>query len=270
MNQAVNDQDKSAEKLEQKLSDIKRVILVLSGKGGVGKSTMASNIAVELARDGSQVGLLDIDIHGPSIPSLLGLEGQQVLSNGDDMLPIEYTPNLKVMSIGFLIREQNDAVIWRGPMKYGVIRQFLSDVEWGYLDYLVVDSPPGTGDEPLSVGQMLGKKAEAVIVTTPQKISTNDVRKSISFCRKLNIPITGLIENMSGAICPHCGEVFDLFTTGGGKQLSEDMDVPFLGAIPFDPAVVSAGDTGRPVSLDNAESAYTGVLQDVVDKIKDS
>jgi len=219
---------------------------VLSGKGGVGKSTVAANLAVWLAQAGKKVGLLDIDIHGPSIPKLLGLEGRQIVGGADGMLPVRMNDNLTVMSIGFLLRGSGDPVIWRGPLKYGAIRQFLRDVAWGQLDYLVVDSPPGTGDEPLSVAQLVGSGAGAVIVTTPQDVAIADVRRCVSFCNSVSLPVVGIVENMSGFVCPSCGQRIDVFKTGGGKTLAEQMNVPFLGAVPIDPEIVISGDAGTP------------------------
>lgn len=257
-------QDREQHAVEERLSLIRRVLLVLSGKGGVGKSTVAVNIAVALAGEGKEVGLLDIDIHGPSIPRMLGLEGEPILSHGSAILPVEFTPNLKVMSMGFFLKGRDDAVIWRGPMKYGVIRQFLGDVEWGELDYLVVDSPPGTGDEPLNIAQMVGKRVSAVIVTTPQRVSIDDVRKSIDFCRKVEIPVAGIVENMSGFICPHCGGTVDIFENGGGKRLADEAEVPFLGSIPLDPQVVRSGDEGRPLVLGQRDSAVSQAFREVI------
>jgi Mrp family chromosome partitioning ATPase len=191
------------------------------------------------------VGLLDVDIHGPSVPKMLHLEDAVLTATEDSMLPVE-TAGLKVMSIGFLLQNRDDAVIWRGPMKMGLIKQFLKDVAWGELDYLIVDSPPGTGDEPLSVCQLVKNPDGAVIVTTPQDVATADVRKSITFCRQLRLPVLGVIENMSGFVCPHCGTVTDIFKTGGGERMAREMGVPFLGRIPIDPAIGEAGDAGRP------------------------
>ena len=232
--------------LQRRMGDIGRKLLVLSGKGGVGKSTVAANLAVSLADAGKTVGLLDVDVHGPSIPQLMGLEGRRPGMDGAQLQPVQVTGNLKVMSIAFLLDSRSDAVIWRGPLKYNVIRQFLKDVAWGRLDYLIVDSPPGTGDEPLSVAQLVGSPAGAVIVTTPQDLSISDVRRCVSFCNKLSLPVIGIIENMSGLICPHCGENIDLFKTGGGQTLAEEMNVPFLGRIPIDPQIVTSGDSGTP------------------------
>ncbi|MFA5043785.1 MAG: iron-sulfur cluster carrier protein MrpORP [Kiritimatiellia bacterium] len=236
--------------LEQKALDdrmrlIRHKIMVLSGKGGVGKSTVAVNLAVSLLLAGRRVGLLDVDIHGPSIPKLLRLDDAKVQLEHSAILPVEKA-GMKVMSIGFLLQNRDDAVIWRGPMKMGVIKQFLQDVEWGELDYLIVDSPPGTGDEPLSICQLVKNADGAVIVTTPQDVATADVRKSITFCRQLNLPVLGVVENMSGFVCPKCGTVTDIFKTGGGERMASEMKVPFLGRIPIDPAVGQACDDGKP------------------------
>jgi len=236
----------AALELQTRMERIGHKILVLSGKGGVGKSTVAANLAISLAQAGKTVGLLDVDVHGPSIPKLMGLEGRSPRSDGRELKAVEVAENLKVMSIGFLLDSGADAVIWRGPMKYNVIRQFLKDVAWGRLDYLVIDSPPGTGDEPLAVAQLVGKPASALIVTTPQDLAVADVRRSISFCKALDLPVLGVIENMSGLVCPHCGRQVDLFKVGGGEKLAVEMGVPFLGRIPLDPQIVASGDTGRP------------------------
>ncbi len=232
--------------IRQRIKQIKHQILVLSGKGGVGKSTVAVNLAVSLALAGKKVGLLDIDIHGPSIPKILNLEGKTLQAVGDVILPVEVVENLKVMSIGFLLRESHDAVIWRGPMKYQMIKQFLKDVDWGSLDFLVVDSPPGTGDEPLSIVQLLENADGAIVVTTPQEVALSDVRKCISFCRSLKLPVIGVLENMSGFICPKCGERTDIFKSGGGEVMAKEMGVPFLGRIPIDPQIVQSCDSGKP------------------------
>jgi Mrp family chromosome partitioning ATPase/predicted Fe-Mo cluster-binding NifX family protein len=251
---ATNQADSKEELLKNQINKLKNKIVVLSGKGGVGKSTVAANIAVSLALKGKTVGLLDIDFHGPSLPKLLGLEGTHIQASGDGIEPLYYSENLKVMSIGFLLQNQDDAVIWRGPLKMGAIKQFLTDVEWGTLDYLVVDSPPGTGDEPLSIIQILGPGTKAVIVTTPQDLSLSDVRKSITFCRKLDVEVIGVLENMSGFVCPNCGERIDIFKTGGGATMAAEMGVPFLGRIPLDPQIVVSGDSGQPYVDKFAES----------------
>ncbi len=230
---------------EQQLQRIHHKIVVMSGKGGVGKSTVAVNLAVSLAMAGRTVGLLDIDLHGPSIPTMLNLVGTRLEQRNGKLIPAGYE-SLKIMSIGFLLEKQDAAVIWRGPAKAGIIKQFIDDVEWGELDYLIVDCPPGTGDEPLTIIQTLGACDGAVVVTTPQDVALADVRKSISFCQKMDLPILGVVENMSGLICPHCLEVIEVFKTGGGERMAADMQVPFLGRIPMDPALVTAGDDGHP------------------------
>ncbi len=245
------------EKLKKRMEKVSHKVLVLSGKGGVGKSTVAVNLAVALSAAGKQVGLVDVDIHGPSVPGMLGIEGMQLHGTEDSIYPFALGENLKVMSIGLLLRGRDDAVIWRGPMKMGVIRQFLSDVEWGELDYLIIDSPPGTGDEPLSVAQLIPDADGAVIVTTPQNVALSDVRKCITFCRQLELPVIGVIENMSGFVCPHCGKKTEIFTSGGGESMAESMGVPFLGRVPLDPEVVSAGDSGEPFVVSRA-STETG------------
>jgi ATP-binding protein involved in chromosome partitioning len=231
--------------LDQNICGIRHKILVMSGKGGVGKSSVAANIAVGLSLKGKGVGLMDIDIHGPSIPKMVGLEGAPLKQSEEGLMPIEYSDNLKVMSIGFLIRDKKDAVIWRAPLKHSLIRQFLTDVRWGDLDYLIVDCPPGTGDELISIAQLLEGADGAVIVTTPQDVSLNDVRKSISFCRHVNLPIIGVVENMSGFVCPHCGTSVDIFKTGGGEKMASEMGVPFLGRIPIEPKIVEYSDSGK-------------------------
>ena len=232
--------------LQARLSTIGRRYLVLSGKGGVGKSTVAANLATALATIGHRTGLMDVDIHGPSIPRLLGIRDSKLTQNDqDELMPVQIGP-LKVMSIGFMLPSEEEALIWRGPMKYNAIKQFLSDVNWGELDFLIADAPPGTGDEPLAIAQLLGRVDGAIIVTTPQDIATTDVKKCITFCNKAQIPVTGVIENMSGLICPHCGEEIELFKKGGGERMAKEMNVPFLGSIPIDPQICTASDEGTP------------------------
>lgn len=237
-------QNEEEKALQRNLARIKNKIVVLSGKGGVGKSTVATNLAQALAMAGMKTGLLDVDVHGPSIPRLLSLSGERPHVNADHLEPVNAGPNLWVMSLGFLLPSNRDAVIWRGPVKMGMIKQFLRDVTWGDLDYLVVDCPPGTGDEPLSVLQLLGPEAKAVIVTTPQGVAVDDVRRSITFCAEVGNPVLGIVENMSGHICSQCGQVDDIFGSGGGEALALEMGVPFLGKIPLDPEVVRSGDEG--------------------------
>lgn len=266
MNQDKKQDDQQA--LTARLSRIGHKLLVLSGKGGVGKSTVAVNLATQLAEAGYRVGLLDVDLHGPSVPTLLGLQGQRLAMEVDGMIaPIRLTERLSVVSIGLLLERDTDAVIWRGPRKYGVIQQFLKDVLWGDLDYLVVDCPPGTGDEPLAVAQLIGHGARAVLVTTPQAVAVNDVRRSVSFCHTLNLPIVGIIENMSGLVCPHCGDIVEVFKTGGGEQLALDMAVAFLGRIPLDPGVTASGDSGQPFTRESMDNPTARALLHIVNQV---
>jgi Mrp family chromosome partitioning ATPase len=232
----------------ERMAKITRKIVVLSGKGGVGKSTVSVNLAASLAMAGKRVGLLDVDLHGPSIPTMLGLGKQDLHADNEGMYPaeIEGLNGLKVISVGFLLESHDQPLIWRGPMKNGVIKQFLGEVHWGELDYLIVDCPPGTGDEPLSVVQMMNNPDCAVIVTTPQNVSAVDVSKSINFCKQLSLPVAGIVENMSGFVCPDCGKVTEIFKSGGGKKLAEKYSIPFLGSVPLDPSVGSACDDGVP------------------------
>jgi len=232
--------------IQKKLDDIEHIIIVLSGKGGVGKSTAAVNLALSLSLQGLRSGILDVDIHGPSIPKLLGLTGKKMGIRNGELLPLECYANVNVVSMGLLLDNDENPVIWRGPMKANMIREFIQRAAWGKLDYLVVDCPPGTGDEPLSIVQILGKKARAVILTTPQEVALIDVEKCVTFCRQLKLPIAGIIENMSGFICPHCKKETDIFSRGGGERLAHKYGVPFLGKIPLDPAIVKSGDEGRP------------------------
>lgn len=258
------------QQLQERMSLIGRKILVMSGKGGVGKSTVAVNLAVTLAMQGKRVGLLDVDIHGPSIPKLLGLERNTIHTSDGAVLPVEYTVdghNIHVMSIGFLLDSPDAAVIWRGPLKMGAIKQFLKDVSWGALDYLIIDSPPGTGDEPLSVCQLINGLDGAVIVTTPQELALVDVRKSVTFCRQLRLPVLGVIENMSGLVCPHCGERIDVFSSGGGEKMAGDMGVPFLGRIPIDPEIVKSGDEERPYMYYYPKTVTAQRFDEIVERI---
>lgn len=230
--------------LHARMDKIKHKLVVLSGKGGVGKSTVAANLAVTLSSRGKRVGLLDIDIHGPSISGIMNLGESQFSSvDGETIIPIQIG-NLKVVSLGPLLEGRDSAVIWRGPMKHNVIKQFLKDVEWGELDYLLIDSPPGTGDEPLSVCQLIENPTGAIVVTTPQKLAISDVRRSLGFCRKLELPVAGIVENMSGFVCPNCGEHIDIFASKGGEKLATETNLPFLGRIPLNPSITQAGDSG--------------------------
>jgi len=226
--------------------DVKHVIMVLSGKGGVGKSTVSVNLAYALAAHGKKVGLLDLDMHGPNVPKMLGLEEHKLQVMGERIEPVRVTGNLSVISMAFLLPDTSTPIIWRGPMKMAAIQQFLGEVNWGSLDYLVVDLPPGTGDEALTIAQLAPNVRGAVIVTTPQDVATLDARKSAKFIEKLGLPVIGVVENMSAMVCPHCGVEIDLFGKGGGKKIADELKVPFLGSIPLDIEMRKAGDEGRP------------------------
>ena len=262
------EQQQAEQNLQQRLGHIRHKIVVMSGKGGVGKSSVAVNLALALAMQDKAVGLLDVDIHGPSVPKMLGVEEEVPYPGEEGMTPVSAL-GVKVMSLGFLLENPGDAVIWRGAMKHGVIRQFVGEVAWGPLDYLVVDCPPGTGDEPLSVAQTLGSGTKAVIVTTPQDVAISDVRKSISFCRQLNIPMLGIVENMSGFVCPGCGQEHHIFKEGGGASLAAEAGVPFLGAIPLDPTLAVAGDAGKPCLVSAPEGAVAQAFQAITRKVLD-
>ena len=256
--------------LDKRLSKIRHKLLVLSGKGGVGKSTVAVNLALSLAMAGRKVGLMDIDIHGPSIPKLLDLVGLPIQGTKEAVWPVKYSNNLSVISIAFFLQDQDNAVIWRGPMKFNMIKQFIKDVEWGELDYLVVDSPPGTGDEPLSIVQMIQGDAAAIIVTTPQELALADVRKCIDFCRKVNVPVLGVVENMSGFICPECHAEVNIFKKNGGFSMASEMGVPFLGSIPIDPGIVEACDSGKPYVLHYSKSETAARFRKIIEPIMEA
>lgn len=247
-------------------SNIGRTIVVLSGKGGVGKSTVAVNLASSLASQGLKVGLLDIDLHGPSVPTMMNLKETMVQSINNRLIPCE-RGGIKVMSVGLLLKKKTDALIWRGPMKAGIIEQLLHEVAWGSLDYLVVDCPPGTGDEPLAICQSIKTPFAAVIVTTPQEVSAADVRKSINFCQHLNLEILGLIENMSGFLCPDCGKEYAIFGAGGGAKLAEEYDLDFLGSIPIDPAVGTCSDNGHMFVYDYGKTHSGKAFARILDQI---
>ena len=229
-----------------KHSNIRHKVLILSGKGGVGKSTIAVNTAVYLALNGFRTGLLDIDIHGPSVPTMLGVPNAINLDSGEGINPIEIEElnDLKIMSIGFFLPQQDSPVIWRGPRKTGMIKEFVENVVWGELDYLIVDCPPGTGDEPLSAIQLIKDSDGAIIVTTPQKLSAVDVSKSINFCRQLQLPVLGLVENMSELFCPNCQQPINVFPKGGGEELATRYKIPFIGKVPIDIEFGKSGDSG--------------------------
>jgi Mrp family chromosome partitioning ATPase len=247
--------------------DVRHVILVLSGKGGVGKSTVSVNLAYALSSHGRKVGLLDLDMHGPNIPKMLGIEQHKLAMMDNKIEPVHVTGKLSVISMAFLIQDPSTPIIWRGPMKMAAIQQFLTEVNWGPLDYLVVDLPPGTGDEALTIAQLAPNVRGAVIVTTPQDVATLDARKSAKFIEKLGLPVIGVIENMSGMLCPHCGEEIDLFGKGGGRKVAEEMSVPFLGAIPIDIEMRKAGDEGRPFIIRRGDSPTWKSVDNVMEAL---
>ncbi len=267
--------------IKESLSKIKRKILVMSGKGGVGKSSTSVNIAVGLADSGYKVGLMDVDLHGPSIPQMLGLKKvcefspEQVHQKRNDtvtfsdnkIVPAQYSENLSVVSIECLLDDNDSAVIWRGPLKISAIKQFISDVLWDELDFLIIDSPPGTGDEPLTIAQTI-TDVEAVIVTTPQTVSIRDVRKSINFCKHVNMKIIGLIENMSGFVCSDCGKKTNIFDSGGGIKAAKEMDISFIGKIPIIPEIVQACDKGIPAirKSETLQESFAEILEIITGK----
>ncbi|MBB5346637.1 Mrp/NBP35 family ATP-binding protein [Desulfoprunum benzoelyticum] len=258
--------------ITRSLGKIKNKILVMSGKGGVGKSTVSVSLALGLAQRGYMVGLMDVDIHGPDVVRMLNMKGslEPSATAGGLVPPLYYNDNLKVVSLEYMLKDRDQAIIWRGPLKIQAIRQFVADMDWGELDYLIIDAPPGTGDEPLSVAQTI-PNVKAIVVTTPQKVALADVRKSINFCKTVNVEITGVIENMSGFVCPHCNQTVDIFKTGGGEEVAREFDLPFLGRIPMDPRIVVAGDDGTPYLSSSEESpatkAFAGVLQAIENRL---
>jgi ATP-binding protein involved in chromosome partitioning len=255
--------------VHETLAKIRYKIMVMSGKGGVGKSTVAANLAVSLARMGREVGILDADVHGPNIPKMLGLDREKMTGNAEGMLPIPLYPNLKVLSMAFLLPNSDSPVVWRGPLKHTVFQQFLGDVAWGKLDYLIFDLPPGTGDEPLSIAHLIGEVDGAVVVTTPQEVALLDSRKAIGFSRLLHIPVIGIVENMSGFKCPHCGKEIDLFKIGGGEKAAKELRVPFLGRIPLEPGIVTNCDEGKPFVAARPDSPAARAFQQITEKIED-
>ena len=246
------------------LGKIKNKILVMSGKGGVGKTSTSVNLSIALADKGYNVGIIDVDLHGPDVPRMLGLEGTPQVNENKKLNPISYSETLKAISIESFTPNKDDAIIWRGPLKFSAIKQFIGDIDWGNLDFLVIDAPPGTGDEPLTVAQTISD-AKAIIVTTPQEVALADVRKSINFCKTVKMEIFGLIENMSGFLCPHCGEMVELFGAGGGEKTANQMGVRFLGRIPFDPQMVACGDSGVCYQEFHRDSAVTKAFTDVAE-----
>jgi len=248
------------------LSKIKNKLFVMSGKGGVGKSSISANLAVGLADKGFKVGLMDVDLHGPSIAQIMGLSELLDINEEKKLIPAQKGPNLKIITMQCLMREADQAVIWRGPAKAGMIQQFVSQVEWGELDFLVIDAPPGTGDEPLTVVQTI-PEAKAIVVTTPQEVALADVRKSINFCQTVKLDVVGLIENMGPFSCPGCNTKIALFKSGGGQITATKTGIPFLGTLPFDPEVVEASDAGTPIITKNKDSEFSKALDAIMTKI---
>ncbi|SDF54494.1 ATP-binding protein involved in chromosome partitioning [Methanolobus vulcani] len=255
-------------KLVRNMRAIKKKIMVMSGKGGVGKSTVAANLAARLAERGHRVGLLDADIHGPSIPKMFGIEDTRPEVDENGIVPISVTENLVVMSVALLLEDKDAPVIWRGPAKMAAIKQFLEDVSWGKLDYLIVDLPPGTGDEPLSIAQLIEKMEGAVVVTTPQDVALVSVRKSIKFAEILKVPVIGIVENMAGIICPHCDEKIDIFGRGGVEKAATDFNVPILGELPMDPKIAEIEDSGKVYSDINEEMLWGKEFASIVDSVE--
>lgn len=256
-------------KVSRTLAKIRNRLLVFSGKGGVGKSTVAANLALAFARKGLKVGLLDVDIHGPNLAKMLGVEDKKMDISPDGLRAVDVSENLKLVSMSFLLQDPNLPVIWRGPLKMKAIQQFLGDVDWGELDWLIIDSPPGTGDEPLSVAQLIPASG-AIIVTTPQEVSLMDSRKAVAFARSLNLKILGIIENMSGMTCPHCGKDIDLFKKGGGEKVALELGIPFLGKIPIDPQIVISSDEGKPFIGTHPDSEASKAFMKIVESITEA
>lgn len=255
--------------LKDNISRIKYKIVILSGKGGVGKSTVAVNLAYGLGLRGKKVGILDIDIHGPSLAKMLGIEGKvmQIAVGRKRPAPIKVVENIYALTIASMLKNPDQPIIWRGPLKMHAIKQFLSDIEWPPLDYLIIDCPPGTGDEPLSIIQLLKKVDGAIIVSTPQDVAFLDARKTINFAKALDTPILGIIENMSGFKCPYCGKDIDLFKKGGAKKAAIDLKVDILGEIPIDTNIVNTSDNGRPFIYDFNKLPAAKSMEKIVDKV---
>ena len=252
-------------KIKERMAAVKHKILILSGKGGVGKTSVAVNLAYGLALKNYSVGILDVDIHGPNVAKMLGVDGEKLTGSQHNLEPVQVLPTLKVVSMAFLLADNSTPVIWRGPLKMRVIMQFLGDVNWGNLDFLIVDAPPGTGDEPLSVCQLIPDITGAIIVTTPQEVALLDVRKSIRFIQQLKVPLLGIIENMSFLLCPHCGKKISLFGEGGGEKMKQEFKTELLGKIPFETDIVRYADKGKPFIIQN--SSAKKVFDAVIDRI---
>ena len=263
------EKEKQERYLKENIERIKHKIIILSGKGGVGKSTIAVNLAYGLAANGKKVGILDVDIHGPSIAKLLGIEGQLLRPNrpGDRPEPIKVNENLYALTIATLLSSPDNPVIWRGPLKMKLIKQFLQDIEWPSLDYLIIDSPPGTGDEPLSAIQIIGQLDGAIIVSTPQDLALLDARKTINFSKKLNVPVIGIVQNMSAFKCPHCGKLIDIFEGSGTEKAARDFGIEILGKIPIDKKIVETGDQGEAYIRNYKDLESAKAMVKIVDRV---
>jgi ATP-binding protein involved in chromosome partitioning len=257
-------------RVRENMGKVKHKIAVISGKGGVGKSTFTVNLAIAFAAKGhmDRVGILDADFHGPSVPKMLGVRGQMIQSDDGEILPVVGPLGIRIVSTEFILPDENTPVIWRGPLKMNAIRDFLSEIAWGELDFLFIDLPPGTGDEPLSIAQLLPDLDGVVVLTIPSQVSQLVVKKSVNFARRLNLPVIGIVENMSGFICPNCGAKVDIFQTGGGKKIAEELNIPFLGSIPIDQSICEDADNGKPFILEHKDSPATKAFMEIVDKIE--
>ena len=255
--------------LKIRMAKIKNKLAILSGKGGVGKSTITANLAIALARKGHKVGVLDADIHGPSIPKILGIRGQRLAAGPAGIFPAKGPLDIRVVSMDFLLPDDETPVIWRGPMKMSAIRQFLADVAWGDLDFLLIDLPPGTGDEPLSIMQLTSDIDGILMVTAPSEVSQIVVKRAIGFTRELRVPLVGIIENMSGFVCPKCGAEFDILGTGGGKKISEELGVPFLGKIPIDQKICEDSDSGVPFIIEHPDTPAAKSFMWMVNRLEE-
>ena len=256
--------------LRTRMKKIKHKIAIISGKGGVGKTVTAVNIAIAFAMQGheNRVGLLDADLHGPCVPKMLGMENEKLKVGPIGAFPALGPLGVKVVSMAFVLEGKGVPVIWRGPLKMRAIQQFLSEIAWGELDFLLIDLPPGTGDEPLSVIKLLPEMDGVVIVTIPSEVSQNVVGRAITFSRQLKVPVIGVVENMSGFVCPECGTETHIFKTGGGEKVSQDYSVSFLGSIPLDPRICEASDLGRPFIMEHPDSPASKAFMEIVEKIK--
>jgi len=259
--------DQESLQLSENLLKIKHKIVIMSGKGGVGKSTISANLAVALANRKQKVGILDSDIHGPSIPSLLGVKDKRPELVNERIVPVNGPLDLKIISIDFFLPDNTSPVIWRGPLKMRALKQFLSDIEWPVLDYLIVDLPPGTGDEPLSIMQLIPDLDGIIMITIPSDVSQHVVRKAINMTKQMDVPIIGLIENMSGFVCPTCNTYYDMLGSGGGESLAKEYSIPFLGKIPIDPIIAKNADSGKSFLFEKSNNNCIKAMNDIIDKI---